>query len=238
MEEHAVHKTFKYKLNPTAEQEREFESVLLLCRRLYNTALEQRKTAYERCSVFLSRFDQEAGLKDIRAEMPEYAGVYSHVLQDVLARLDRAFQAFFLRIREGQTPGYPRFQGRGRYHSFTYKEFGNGARLDNGFLILPKIGRLAVRWSRSLKGTPKTVTLRREADGWYGCISCADAPVQPLPIHRTGDRHRPGARSLHSAVRWDAHLPSRLVSPGRARARPRNAAVQGARREAPAAAKP
>jgi putative transposase len=145
MEERAVHKTFKYKLKPTAEQEREFESVLLLCRRLYNTALEQRKTTYERCSGFLSRFDQEAELKDIRAEMPEYAGVYSHVLQDVLARLDRAFQAFFHRIREGQTPGYPRFQGRGRYHSFIYKEFGNGARLDNGFLILPKIGRLAVR---------------------------------------------------------------------------------------------
>ncbi|HEV2457336.1 MAG TPA: hypothetical protein VGS80_03150 [Ktedonobacterales bacterium] len=30
-----------------------------------------------------------------------------------------------------------------------YKQFGNGATLDNGFLVLSKIGRLAVRWSRS-----------------------------------------------------------------------------------------
>src|SRR5262249_18609744 len=30
-------------------------------------------------------------------------------------------------------------------------------------------------------GTPKTVTILREADGWYACISCADIPVQPLP---------------------------------------------------------
>jgi putative transposase len=64
MSEH-LRKTFKYKLKPTAEQQRELERVLGLCRRLYNAALEQRK-----------------------ADMPEYAAMQSHVLQDVLARLD------------------------------------------------------------------------------------------------------------------------------------------------------
>jgi len=101
----------------------------------------------------------------------------------VVLRVDRAFQAFFRRLREGQTPGYPRFHGRDRYNSFTYpqvREHG-GARLDNGFLALSKIGRIAVRWSRPLEGTAKTVTISREADGWYACFSCADVPVQPLP---------------------------------------------------------
>jgi putative transposase len=60
-------------------------------------------------------------------------------------------------------------------------EYGNGARLDNGFLVLSKIGRIAVRWSRPIEGTPKTVTISQEADGWYVCFSCADVPVQPLP---------------------------------------------------------
>jgi putative transposase len=175
-------KTFKYKLTPTPEQERELERVLWACRRLYNVALEQRKTAYERCGISLSRYGQEAELKDIRAEMPEYAAIHSHVLQDVLARLDKAFQAFFRRIKTGETPGYPRFHGRARYTSFTYKEFGNGARLDNGFLVLSKIGRLAMRWSRPLEGLPKTVTINREADGWYVCFSCADVPCKPLPL--------------------------------------------------------
>ncbi len=106
----------------------------------------------------------------------------------MLTRLDRAFQAFFRRIREGQTPGYPRFQGANRYNSFTYKQFGNGAMLDNGVLVLSKIGRLVVRWSRPLEGTPKTVTISKEADGWYACFSCSDVPVQPLPAtgHETG----------------------------------------------------
>jgi len=102
-------------------------------------------------------------------------------LQDALTRLDRAFQACFRRIREGQTPGYPRYQGTNRYNSFTYKQFANGATLDNGFLVLSKIGRIAVRWSRPLEGVPKTVTISKEADGWHICFSCANVPVQPLP---------------------------------------------------------
>jgi putative transposase len=156
--------------------------VLERCRTLYNTALEHRITAWQRCHVSISRYDQEAELKTIRAEMPEYAAIHSHMLQDVLARLDRTYQAFFRRVQRRERVGFPRFKGRARFHSFTYKAFGNGARLDKGFLVLSKIGRLAVRWSRPLEGTPKTVTLAREADGWYVAFSCADVACQPLPL--------------------------------------------------------
>jgi putative transposase len=102
------------------------------------------------------------------------------VLQDVLARLDKAYQAFFRRVTQGEQAGFPRFHGRDRYHSCTYKEYGNGAHLDNGCLVLAKIGRIAVRWSRPLEGIPKTVTVSHEADGWYVSFSCAEVPTQPL----------------------------------------------------------
>jgi putative transposase len=69
----ACRKTFKYKLEPTAEQERELERVLLLCRQLYSVALDQRITAWQRCHICVSRYQQEAELKAIRAEFPEYA---------------------------------------------------------------------------------------------------------------------------------------------------------------------
>ncbi|HEV2459304.1 MAG TPA: transposase, partial [Ktedonobacterales bacterium] len=123
---------------------------------------------------------QSAQLPTIKQVRPEYRDVHAQVLQDVLTRLDRAFQTFFRRVKAGETPGYPRFHGANRYNSFTYKQFGNGATLDKGFLALSKIGRIAVRWSRPLEGTPKTVTISREADGWYACFSCAEVPVQPL----------------------------------------------------------
>jgi putative transposase len=166
MSEQTVRKTYKYKLTPTPAQEREVGRVLGLRRWLYNTALEQRIIAWQRVRVSVSRFQQEAELKDIQANFPDYAATHSHALQDALARLDKTYQAFFRRVRAGEKAGFPRYQGHDRYHSFTYKEFGNGATLDNGFLVLSKIGRMAVLWSRPLEGTPKTVTISREADGW------------------------------------------------------------------------
>jgi putative transposase len=134
--------------------------------------------------VSISRYQQEGELKALRAELPEYGALHSHILQDVLARLDKTYQAFFRRVANGQQSGFPRFHGRNRYHSFTYKEYGNGARLDNGSLVLSKIGRIAVRWSRPFQGTIKTVTISKEADGWYVSFSCTDVPIEPLP--RTG----------------------------------------------------
>jgi putative transposase len=181
-EQTTCRKTYKEKLRPTPAQERALERVLWRCRTLYNVALEQRITAWQRCHVSVTRYEQEAELKAIRAELPEYAAIHSHVLQDVLARLDKTYQAFFRRVQAGEQPGFPRFQGRGRWHSFTYKEYGNGARLDNGALVLSKIGRIAVRWSRPVPGTIKTVTISREADGWYVCFSCAEVPTVPLPL--------------------------------------------------------
>jgi putative transposase len=182
MEQQSLRKTFKYKLKPTPEQERELEHVLGLCRALYNTALEQRITAWQRRHSSISRYEQETELKDIRLAFPEFAAIHSHVLQDVLARLDKTYQVFFRRVRRGEKSGFPRFKPATRYTSFTYKEVGNGTRLDNGILVLSKIGRLAVHWSRPLEGTPKTVTISREADGWYVCFSCADVPLRPLPL--------------------------------------------------------
>jgi putative transposase len=182
MDQQSVHKTYKEQLRPTPAQERALERVLWRCRTLYNIALEQRITAWQRCRVCISRYQQEAELKDIRAELPAYAALHSHVLQDVLARLDKTYQAFFRRVQRGEQPGFPRFQGRNRYHSFTYNEYGNGARLENGSLVLSKIGCIAVRWSRPVAGTITTVTVSREADGWYVCCSCADVPLKPLPL--------------------------------------------------------
>jgi putative transposase len=179
------------KRKPTPEQARQLEEVLWRCRTLYNTALEERITAYWRCGVTLSAYQQQAELPDLKVTFPEYTAINSQVLQDVLARLDKTYQAFFRRVKAGQTPGSRASRGATAITaSPTYSQYGNGARLDvshdNGFLVLSRIGRVAVRWSRSLEGTPKTVTISQEADGWYVVISCAvilcaDVPAQPLP---------------------------------------------------------
>jgi putative transposase len=127
------------------------------------------------------RSQQDAEWKAIRAEFPDVAAIHSPVVLDALARLDKTSQAFFRRVKAGEKAGLPRYQSRDRWHSFTSKEVGVGARLENGFLVLAKRGGIAMRWSRQLEDAPKTVTLSWEADGWSVCFSCADMSVQPLP---------------------------------------------------------
>jgi putative transposase len=181
MEQQTVRKAYKYKLKPAPQQAQILDRTLMLCRHVYNAAIGERQDAWRMRGVSVPYSQQKAELPGLKEAMSEYGEVHSQVLQDVILRVERAFQAFFRRIRAGRTPGYPRFHGRDRYHSCTYPQFANGAPLDNGFLILSKKGRIGVRWSRPIAGTPKTVTVCREADGYSVCFSCADVPGQPLP---------------------------------------------------------
>ena len=117
-------KALKYRLYPTPTQEQTLLFVLRRCRHLYNSGLEQRRAFYQMRRKSLSYSAQAAELAEIKAAYPAYQDIHSQVLQDTLRRLDKAFAAFFRRIRNGEIPGYPRFQGEGRYDSFTYPQLG------------------------------------------------------------------------------------------------------------------
>jgi putative transposase len=92
--------------------------------------------------------------------------------------------------------------------------------LDNGFLVVSTIGRIVVHWSRPIEGIPKTVTISREADGWYVSFSCANVPVQPLPPtgQATGiDLSIEAFATLSNGTRTFSPVFPQLVPPGRTR---------------------
>jgi putative transposase len=99
--------------------------------------------------------------------------VHSQVLQDVLLRLDKAYQAFFKGIAR-----YPRFKRRGKYNSFTYPQIG-GFSLDGKTLRLGLIGKVKVKTHRSITGKMKTCTIIKDIDQWYACIT-VEEPKQEL----------------------------------------------------------
>jgi putative transposase len=73
----------------------------MLCRHVYNAAVRQRRKAWRRRGVSVTSSQQRAELPSIKEAMPEYAEVNAQALQDIVLRVDRAFEAFFHRIREG-----------------------------------------------------------------------------------------------------------------------------------------
>lgn len=164
-------KAFKYRLSPTRKQEQALQWTLDRCRELYNAALQERRDAYRMCHLSLNYYDQAAQLSEIKQVREEYTDIHSQVLQDVLRRVDKGMQAFFRRIKAGQTPGYPRFQGRDRYDSFTYPQGGYSLTQDTR-VALSKIGSIQVKLHRPLEGLIKTATVKREGEHWSIVFSC------------------------------------------------------------------
>ncbi len=122
-----------------------------------------------------------AELTELKESYPEFKTVGSQVLQDVLQRLDKAFRAFFLRVkqRNGKS-GFPRFKSSNRYDSFTLKQA--GWRLENRYLYIKNIGRFKLFLSRQIEGDIKTVTIRKSSTGkWFIAFSCDDVSAKEFP---------------------------------------------------------
>jgi putative transposase len=172
-----MNKTFQYRLYPTKKQRTMLNKWLALCCETYNAALQERRDAYRMEGISLGYSHQCAELPACKEVRPELAEVNSQVLQDVLKRVDRAFDGFFRRVKEGQQPGYPRFRSSLRYHSLTFKQYQNSfdvraGKKREGALILSKLGHIKMVMHRPLTGIPKTATVKRTPTGkWFVSIS-------------------------------------------------------------------
>jgi putative transposase len=181
-------KTYQYRIYPTKKQLGILTCWLTLCCEVYNAALQERRDAYRMAGQSLSYSQQCAELPGCKEVRPELAEVNSQVLQDAVKRVDRAFDGFFQRVKEGQRPGYPRFRSRLRYASLTFKQYQNsfdvqGGKERQGALILSKIGQVKMVMHRPLKGIPKTATVKRTAAGkWFVSITVeTEQGVDSLP---------------------------------------------------------
>jgi putative transposase len=175
-----MRKAYKFRLSPNKQQEEKLFWTLNRCQELYNAALSERKDAYRMAGKSISYYEQKRDLPEIKEIRPEYNDIHSQALQDVLLRLKRAFDQFFERVKSGEKPGYPRFQGRNRYDSFTYPQ--SGFSLEEKHITLSKIGWLRVKVHRKVEGTIKTCTIKHEAGQWYVILSCEVKGSELLPI--------------------------------------------------------
>jgi putative transposase len=181
-------KAFKYRLYPTKDQVRKLEWTLSRCCELYNAALQERKeawNAWKRHANFydpewrqehardyrVNYYDQANALPELKRERTEYARIGSHVLQETVKRVEKAFQGFFRRVQCGQTPGYPRYKSYKRYESFCFPDHA-GWKLTGNRLSISNLGTIKVKLHREVQGTIKTCTVKREGENWYVVLTC------------------------------------------------------------------
>jgi putative transposase len=124
----AIHKAYVFRLYPTPAQETAMESVLAVCREVYNCMVGWRKQDFEVKGQSPNYYEQKKALPVWKQTHSELRGVHSQTLQDVVKRVDLAFHAFFRRVKSGETAGYPRLKGVGQYDSFTFSRCSRSAR--------------------------------------------------------------------------------------------------------------
>jgi len=162
---------------------------------LQNSARNNRKHAYEEEGRFISQGEQEKLLTVAREKYDDFRAVPQDFQVSILKRVDKAFDAFRMRCKEGaEKKGYPRYKTRIRSLTWCLRRHKlktgervrqnpireTGTRLDR--LKVPKLGEVKIYMHRPIEGDPKEVTIVKKASGWYAHISCEipDTPkVEP-----------------------------------------------------------
>lgn len=119
-------------------------------------------------------YEQQRALVELKTKDKHLRAVHSQVLQDVVLRLDKAYQAFFVGLSRS-----PRFKRSGRYKSFTYPQ--SGFKLEGEKIRLSAIGSVRLRLHREVTGAIKRVTIVREIDQWFVILFVQAAPTGVKP---------------------------------------------------------
>ena len=172
-------RSFELRLKPSAAQRAELAHILADSCETYNAALQERRDAWKLCQKRITYHDQQAELTELRKDS-QFSTIAVDIQREPLRRVDRAFQAFFRRVKAGQKPGYPRFRSRDRYDSFAW----HTPRLNANTLLVPILGRIRFKAGRPLIGVPRMATIVRCGEKWTARVVC---DIGPAPEKRIVD---------------------------------------------------
>lgn len=175
--------SYKFRLYPTAVQQKQMSRNFGCCRYVYNHFLAQRQEQYKDTGKAPTRFQQDKSLTVLKQELTWLKDADSTSLQATLQDLDAAFQNFFRRVKKGEKPGYPRFKSKhNRRQSYKSKCVGTNIRILNKAVQLPKLGKVKCRISKEVKGRILSATVSRNPSGkYFVSICCTDVDIAPLP---------------------------------------------------------
>jgi putative transposase len=168
-----IFRAFRYRLYPTADQERTLEQFVGAVRFVYNLAWEQRRDhwrAFRRATGrSISWASQSREVTQLRAEVDWLSAVPRECLEQALRDLDGAYRRFF------KGGGYPSPRRRGINDSIRFQGRAVRARANTGRMAgakVPGVGWIKYRHTRDMLGACRNVTISRDALGWHISFAC------------------------------------------------------------------
>ncbi len=169
-----------FRLYPNKSQTKKLHNWRRLHWYLYNAALSNRRTQYQRFHHKVDYFEQQNCLPAFKEVWTEFKELGSQALQATLKRVDFAYQRFFNGLG-----GYPKFKAFRRYRGWTYPAKSGWKVLSDGKhgkLRISKIkGDIPMRGQARTWGTPSTCTILLKDGKWYASIT-----LKCEPFRKTG----------------------------------------------------
>ena len=166
-----ANKAYKYRLYPNRTQEELIQKTFGCVRFVYNHFLEDRITAYKEHGESRTYFQQNKMLTALKQEYPWLQEPDKNALQYALRDLNSAYQNFFRRVKQGESPGFPKFKSkkRGRKSYTTACANGNDVRIDGNKIHFPKLGWIKVKVSYEIPQDHRIIsaTISQDPSGKY-----------------------------------------------------------------------
>jgi putative transposase len=164
-----------FRLYPTSAQEQKLRWARAMHKELYNSALANRKTQYQKFGNKVDYYQQQGSLPAFKEVWTEYKLLNAGSLQATLKRVDFAYQRFFQGLGK-----YPRFKSIRHYSGWTYPDSRQGFKTYttgvNGYLELTDLGiQIQIRGKSWSWGRPTTCTIVYRNNKWYASIT-VDVP--------------------------------------------------------------
>jgi len=174
-----IHKTYRFALLPTKEQEVLLNKHLGCVRFVFNYFLSQRINQYRESKKSDNYHKQASSLTRLKKQEATrwLKEVNSQALQTALRNLDTAFVNFF-----GGTAKFPRFKSKRNKNSFSIPQF---VAVFDGKVYFPKFKEgIKLIEHRELKGEVKHCTISKTPTGkFFVSVLCQ---VQHKPLRPTG----------------------------------------------------
>jgi len=176
-----IHKSYKFRIEPTSEQIVLLSKHFGACRFVFNRFLHERKEKYLNEKTSLNYYDNARTLTDLKKEedFDWLKEINSQSLQSAIRNLDSAYKNFFNKQNK-----FPRFKSKYDKQSFKIPQ---NALINERKLVIPKFKEgIKINLHRKIEGEILFVTITKSTTGkYYVSITCE---VNYKPFDKTGSK--------------------------------------------------
>lgn len=180
---HLISRGYRFRIYPNLHQRILIEKTFGSCRFVYNYYLDKSIKSYQETGKLNTYNQNSKDLTDLKTKNIWLREVDSIALQHSLRNLNSAYENFFRNLKEGRTPGFPKFKSKhNNYQSYRLVRIHDSDfKIKDNRIKLGKLGKVKFRQDRDIIGRIVQISISRTPSGkYYISLTCKDSEVEYL----------------------------------------------------------